>query len=265
MSVVPQADLDSAGPHDRAGRPHIVALQDVMAQPWRNGGGVTRELLAWAAPEGLLHEEAARQGGESSTSPWDLRVSVADITQDGPFSSFPGISRCFTVLEGAGVVLNLSGQDQTLSPASEPLAFDGAEAPGCRLVSGPTRDLNLMVRHSAGRAWMQRAVAGQLGPPDTPPQPTTSGLKALLQRPPSQGWCTRFAWYGLYTHSPAVLDTPGGRMTLPAGSLAWSDASLTTSPEITPSAPWRLVDGAQAWWLGMLVGGAPAARTSQAR
>ncbi|MFM8770036.1 MAG: HutD family protein, partial [Rubrivivax sp.] len=244
---------------------HIVRLQEATAQPWRTGGGVTRELLAWSAPEGLVHEGAARASREASAEDWDLRVSVADITQDGPFSAFPGISRCFAVLEGAGVVLNLRGQAQTLSPASEPLAFDGAEAPGCRLVSGPTRDLNLMARHSAGLAWMQRAVAGQLGPPDTPPQPTTSGQKVLLQEPPSQGWCTPFAWYGLYTHSPAVLDTPGGRITLPAGSLAWSDASLTTTPELTPSAPWRLVDGAQAWWLGLLVGSARAAGMSQAR
>ena len=238
MSVVPQADLDSAGPHGRAGRPHIVRLQDVMSQPWRNGGGVTRELLAWAAPEGLGHEEAARQGREASASGWDLRVSVADITQDGPFSAFPGISRCFAVLEGAGVVLNLSGQDQTLSPASEPLAFDGAEAPGCRLVSGPTRDLNLMVRHSAGRAWMQRAQDGQ-------------------RNPVAAAWI----WQGLYTHGPALLDAPGGRFELPAGTLAWRDGTGVDPRDAAAAAAWCLVEGHQAWWLGLQAPGPEEDRT----
>ena len=157
MSAVPQADPGSTGPQGRAGSPHIVRLQDATAQPWRNGGGVTRELLTWSAPEGLVHDGAARHGRDASAAGWDLRVSVADIAQDGPFSAFPGISRCFAVLEGAGVVLSLRGQDQVLDPASEALAFDGAEAPGCRLVSGPTRDLNLMVRRTAAAGELQRA------------------------------------------------------------------------------------------------------------
>ena len=230
MSATPRAELGSASPHGRAGRLHTVRLEEATAQPWRNGGGVTRELLAWSAPQGWVHDEAARAGREASAGDWDLRVSVADITQDGPFSAFPGIRRCFAVLEGAGVVLSLRGQDQVLNPASEALAFDGAEAPGCRLLSGPTRDLNLMVRHRAGQAWMQRATAGGHAPLGT-------------------GW----GWCGLYTHGPALLDTPGGRIALPAGTLVWSDDSTAQTPEPAPSARWSLVDGAQAWWLGLMI------------
>ena len=51
---------------------HTVALADVPAQAWRNGGGTMRELLAWP-----------------DASDWQLRVSVAEIEADGPFSAFP--------------------------------------------------------------------------------------------------------------------------------------------------------------------------------
>jgi environmental stress-induced protein Ves len=34
-----------------------------------------------------------------------LRISVAEITRDGPFSAFAGVQRWFAVLEGAGVML----------------------------------------------------------------------------------------------------------------------------------------------------------------
>ena len=230
MNAAPRAELGGASPQGRPSRLHTVRLQEATAQPWRNGGGVTRELLAWSANDGPSGADAARQGGTSSTSHWDLRVSVADITQDGPFSAFPGISRCFAVLEGAGVVLRLREQDQALTAASEPVAFDGAEAPGCRLISGPTRDLNLMVQHRAGQAWMQRAQAGQSRPV------TASG-----------------AWHGLYTHGPALLDTPGGRFELSAGTLAWCEGTGVDPREAAAAAPWCLVEGRQAWWLGLLV------------
>lgn len=233
MSAAPHAVLGGASPLGLSAKLHTVRLQEATAQPWRNGGGVTRELLAWSAPDVRADDKAARQSGESPGSEWDLRVSVADITQDGPFSAFPGISRCFAVLEGAGVVLSLNGQDQTLITASSPLAFDGAEAPGCRLISGPTRDLNLMVRHRAGQAWMQRA-------------------KAAVPRAMDAAW----AWQGLYTHGPALLATPGGRFELQAGTLAWCDGTVVQPREAAVAAPWSLVEGSQAWWLGLLVRGA---------
>ena len=53
--------------------------------PWKNGGGVTRELLRLPAGSG---------------DDWTLRISVADIAADGPFSPFPGITRWFAVLTG---------------------------------------------------------------------------------------------------------------------------------------------------------------------
>lgn len=195
----------NAAPGARAARIARVHLQEAAPQAWRNGGGVTRELLAWPQP---LPGAAAE---------WSVRVSVADIASDGPFSAFPEVSRGFAVLEGDGVVLSLHTGEHRLTPADAALLFDGGEAPGCRLIGSPTRDLNLMVRQRDGRLHMHRAYAG-----DT--------------------WGQALAWRGLYTHGPAKLDTGDGLVELPGGTLVWSDDTRATA--------WRLAHGIQAWWLG---------------
>ena len=120
---------------------HSVALADAVASPWRNGGGVTRELVTWPG------------GGD-----WAWRLSVADVERDGPFSAFHGVARWFAVLEGAGVRLDVDGQAHELTADSAPLAFDGAAATGCTLIDGPTRDFNLMTVRGRASASMQRVT-----------------------------------------------------------------------------------------------------------
>lgn len=186
---------------------HCVDLDCTPPQPWRNGGGITHELLAW--PPGALG--------------WLVRVSVARIDADGPFSRFDGIQRWFTVLDGAGVVLKRPDGPVPLTPASDPLGFDGGEAPDCQLIAGPTRDLNLMAPASAGAARMARVVAAQA----------------------CKG---RHRWRGLYTAVAAQLQVGTGLVqAVPAHSLVWSDDDDTTLP-------WHChVDTAMpclpAWWL----------------
>ncbi len=122
--------------------PTTVRAAEVATKAWRNGGGRTRELLTWpAGPD------------------WSFRLSLADIAADGPFSAFPGVQRWFAVIEGAGVILTLADGERRVTPRSEPLCFDGAEAPECRLVEGATRDLNLMLRGGA-RGCLRRASSG---------------------------------------------------------------------------------------------------------
>jgi uncharacterized protein len=118
---------------------HSRALASVAAVPWKNGGGVTRELLAWP-----------------SAADWSIRVSVADIARDGPFSAFPNVERYFAVLEGEGVELEGVG---TIRRDDQPVSFDGEAARNCRLLSGATRDLNVMVRRDSGRGLLQRLEA----------------------------------------------------------------------------------------------------------
>jgi environmental stress-induced protein Ves len=123
---------------------NLVRCDRIEPQAWRNGGGLTRELLAWP-----------------SRDHWALRVSVADIRADGSFSSFDGVDRWFAVLEGGGVMLALPEGKRCLGMDDAPLPFRGEAAPDCELLEGPTRDLNLMLRRDAGRGAMQRAQAGE--------------------------------------------------------------------------------------------------------
>lgn len=118
-----------------------IEAEHVPPQAWRNGGGQTRELLAWPNAEN-----------------WQLRISRADIEKSGPFSAFPGIERWFAVLTGNGVVLHMPQKDHHLSAGQAPLQFDGGLAPGCTLVDGATQDLNLMAR--SGGALMQAVEPG---------------------------------------------------------------------------------------------------------
>lgn len=120
-----------------------VHLRNAMSQRWRNGGGVTHELLVWPK----RHD-------------WKVRVSVATIEHSGPFSRYPGVERWFTVLTGAGVRLELADRHKMLVPGDEPVHFDGEAAPICHLLDGPTSDLNLMVRRGAAVATMRRATPG---------------------------------------------------------------------------------------------------------
>jgi environmental stress-induced protein Ves len=121
-----------------------IALADATPLPWKNGGGTTRELLAW--PPGVAD--------------WHWRMSVAQVDADGPFSVFAGVQRWFAVLDGAGVELALGQggnlQTQRLTQRSEAFGFDGALPVDCTLIEGPTQDFNLMVRSAYARAHMQR-------------------------------------------------------------------------------------------------------------
>ncbi len=164
---------------------HRVDLAACPPQAWRNGGGSTRELLAW--PPG--------RGPEG----WRLRVSVARIAQHGGFSAFPGVDRWFAVIDGAGVELELARGPVALQPGDPPLAFAGEEAPMCRLLEGDTLDLNFMLRRAEGAGTMRRAEAGSVH---------GGGM----------------AWRALFAAGDALLDVDGRTEPLAGGTLLWSDA-----------------------------------------
>jgi len=182
----------------------MTVLQQTMVDlvpplPWRNGGGSTRELFTWP-------------GGEA---PWQLRISVADITRDGPFSAFDGVDRWFAVLQGAGVRLGLPGGRQALDVASPPLQFAGEDAPGCWLTDGPTRDLNLMLLRGAGEACLLPATPGSAWVHGAPLRGllTTTPVQLLIDEEPAR---TLDAWTLALASAAAgqrwSLTTPGSRM-----------------------------------------------------
>jgi uncharacterized protein len=173
---------------------HRIDALAIPPQAWRNGGGQTRELWVWPP------------AGSEGNVGWRLRISLADITQDGPFSAFEGVARWFTVVSGAGVVLTLPGGPLSLRPGDAPLAFDGANAPACSLLAGPTQDLNLMVRHGQG---MIKTIAYSA-------RQTCAGGQ-----------------FGLYCRLAGQLqDGSGQRHMLPAHSLFWDDEA-EAGPEWT--------------------------------
>lgn len=117
----------------------IVRAHALKAAPWKNGGGVTREIAAYPV------------GASLDTFVW--RVSVADVEQPGPFSRFAGVDRTLVLLAGEG--MRLVESDGTAHALMEPLSvvrFDGDAALDARLVGGPTRDFNLMVRRDRASA-----------------------------------------------------------------------------------------------------------------
>lgn len=100
---------------------------DYIRQPWKNGKGETVELA-----------RADRDGAML----W--RLSMATVTEDGPFSIFPGIERNLTVLDGPGFRLVGDGIDLPCLPLS-PVAFPGDVAIGAVETGGQvSTDFNVM-------------------------------------------------------------------------------------------------------------------------
>ncbi|MFM0734957.1 HutD family protein [Paraburkholderia sediminicola] len=120
----------------------LIRGADLVAAPWKNGGGVTREVAAFP------------QGAGLDAFVW--RVSIADVAQAGPFSRFAGIDRTLVLLSGAGMLLDETDGASTHAVNTlaliQPLdiaQFAGEAQIDARLVDGATRDFNLMVCRGA--------------------------------------------------------------------------------------------------------------------
>ena len=184
---------------------NTVRFDQIQPQRWRNGGGSTHEMLTWPSPD-----------------EWAVRISVARIEQNGPFSSYPGIERWFAVVRGEGVVLRFGAAEAVQRPNTLPLRFGGVVAPECELLSGETQDLNLMVRCVAGRGDMTLVTAGK-------------------------PWLCAAKFRAVYAAEPATLLVDYHNATLlPADTLAWSDGAAGQRWELI--AP-RGGTSLRAWWL----------------
>ena len=109
------------------------ASQNSESEPWRNGGGVTRELAS--------HPKAA----SAQDGAWDWRVSIADVTKAGDFSAFPGMERVLTVVDGELLLLTVDGAEHPLEKY-RPFRFSGDAAAHGALPTGDIRDLNVITR-----------------------------------------------------------------------------------------------------------------------
>lgn len=109
----------------------LLAAAGYRSMPWRNGKGMTREIAR--APE--------------ATAEFDWRLSLASLSEDGPFSNYEGYERAVVLVEGEGFTLDFGADDRrALTVAGAHAIFDGGQGVRCHLVSGPCRDLSLMVR-----------------------------------------------------------------------------------------------------------------------
>lgn len=184
----------------------VLRADRIEPQRWRNGGGFTRELFAQPAGPG-----------------WACRISLAEVSQDGAFSAYPGITRWFSVVQGDGVLLHFpDGRRLALDPHSPPLHFDGALAPDCRLQGGATQDLNLMLRadHAEGR---------------------------MLAAPADEEWLDAHPWRAVFSAVPLRLqidDADAAR--LPAQALLVSGHAAHQRWRVLPD---ETSGGPVAWWM----------------
>jgi uncharacterized protein len=112
--------------------------------PWANGRGVTVEMARADGPDGML---------------W--RLSMAQVTEDGPFSVFPGVERNLTVISGPGFDLCGEGVALRADPLM-PVAFPGDVAISAQAVTAPCEDVNVMTARVLQRPVVTVERAGAL-------------------------------------------------------------------------------------------------------
>lgn len=105
--------------------------------PWKNGGGLTREI--------------ARYPANSSLDDFEWRISRADVAESGPFSRFADVDRHLLLLEGGLLLQDDEGVCLQLSADSPAHAFAGETSLFATLSGGAVRDFNLMLRRGRWR------------------------------------------------------------------------------------------------------------------
>lgn len=188
---------------------HRIALADCPDQSWANGAGVTRQLLAWPTADA-----------------WSLRVSVATISQSGPYSRLVQTQRWHTIMRGA-LTLTIDGHKTRLDRQSDPFAFDGEHPCDCELLQGPAHALNIMtrgpfiakVRRVRNCASGGSGVGGAAGCGD-------SGKHASDFAVHFERECTLA---GIYAQAPTRIKQSDQVMCLDIGQWVWCD-TLTSGP-----------------------------------
>lgn len=117
-------------PTDRLG---LVRYVDRPPVRWRNGHGATRELA-----KRLL-------GVRGPDFVW--RISVAEVTQDAEFSTFPGAERTIVPIWGQGLGFDVDGAHTDVG-LFEAFAFSGEAQTFVQPAGGPARVLNVMTKTS---------------------------------------------------------------------------------------------------------------------
>lgn len=132
----------------------FIRAAELRKSPWKNGGGVTREIAVHPAGAGM--------------DDFLWRVSAADVAAPGPFSHWEGVDRVLLVTRGGPIRLIQERTERAiLLPAGQGFRFAGEEPYRCELLAGPVRDFNLMLRRTKAQGHAQAfhgALARRLAP-----------------------------------------------------------------------------------------------------
>jgi len=109
---------------------------DLVATPWRNGRGVTRDIVTVLGRDGDLR--------------W--QVSLAELTEDCDFSDYTGFDRVFTPVAGGGIALSHDGGPFVPCPLLTPHAFAGEARTRCRIGGEAGRAFNVITARGQHRA-----------------------------------------------------------------------------------------------------------------
>jgi environmental stress-induced protein Ves len=110
----------------------LLRAADRIAVPWKNGGGITREIC--------------RSPGAEGSGPFDWRISIAEVSESGPFSRFVSYRRLIALIAGRGMELHSASSHPIVLIPRTVHAFDGEDEVTGILPSGPVSDLNVIFR-----------------------------------------------------------------------------------------------------------------------
>jgi environmental stress-induced protein Ves len=122
----------------------LIQYASLLPAPWKNGAGSTTEIAVH--PIGAGFDE------------FDWRISLATISQDGPFSVFPGIDRSLALVDGDGVLLDFGDERFVLSPSEPLIEFAGEDAVHATVTGDLTTDFNVMTRRGRCRHRLEPCV-----------------------------------------------------------------------------------------------------------
>jgi environmental stress-induced protein Ves len=166
----------------------VLRNADYKRMRWKNGGGWTTELAAATAPD--------------RADTFDWRISIAEIESDGPFSTFAGCDRQIALLDGSGMQIDFDqAPPLRLDQRLRFFAFAGEWTARGRLLGGPVRDFNVIVRRDsfraealhrplvgpmvflpeAGTSWFVYLVGGQAELKDSTAGALAAGVSLLLE------------------------------------------------------------------------------------
>jgi len=110
----------------------LVHAADLVATPWINGKGITRDVFGETLSDGRT----------------DWLISIAELRVDAEFSYFDEVDRTFTLLEGEGIELVFDDAPAVRCHPFVPISFPGDRTTRCRVAAGPGNTFNVFARRS---------------------------------------------------------------------------------------------------------------------